>query len=79
MAQIVVRQIDDVVLNRIKARARANHRSAEAEVRELLTDAVRPRKPKRKSLTSLVGAAESGRSPKDIEDYIRGLREEWDR
>ncbi len=36
MAQIIVRNLDDVVVERLKARARANDRSLEAEVRQIL-------------------------------------------
>jgi plasmid stability protein len=36
MAQIIVRNLDDVVVERLKARARANGRSLEAEVRLIL-------------------------------------------
>ncbi len=36
MAQILVRNIDDAVVERLKARARTNDRSLEAEVRQIL-------------------------------------------
>lgn len=36
MAQIVVRNLDDAVVERLKARAKANGRSLEAEVRYIL-------------------------------------------
>lgn len=36
MAQILVRNIDDGVVERLKARARTNNRSLEAEVRQIL-------------------------------------------
>jgi antitoxin FitA len=36
MAQILVRNIDDAVVERLKARARTNDRSLEAEVRHTL-------------------------------------------
>jgi plasmid stability protein len=40
MAQILVRNLEDAVLKRIKARAKANRRSAEAEARAILAAAV---------------------------------------
>jgi plasmid stability protein len=36
MAQIIVRNLDDVVVERLKTRARDNDRSLEAEVRHIL-------------------------------------------
>jgi len=36
MAQIIVRNLDDAVVDRLKARARDNDRSLEAEVRHIL-------------------------------------------
>ena len=36
MAQIIVRNLDDAVVERLKARARDNDRSLEAEVRHIL-------------------------------------------
>jgi plasmid stability protein len=36
MAQIIVRNLDDAVVDRLKARARTNERSLEAEVRLIL-------------------------------------------
>lgn len=36
MAQIIVRNLDDAVVERLKARARENDRSLEAEVRRIL-------------------------------------------
>ena len=36
MAQIIVRNLDDAVVARLKARARDNHRSLEAEVLHIL-------------------------------------------
>ena len=36
MAQIIVRNLDDAVVERLKARARSNGRSLEAEVRIIL-------------------------------------------
>jgi plasmid stability protein len=41
MAQITIRNLDDQVRNRLKARARRSGRSMEAEVRDILRDAVK--------------------------------------
>ncbi len=40
MAQMLVRNIEETVKRQIKKRAKANHRSMEAEVREILREAV---------------------------------------
>lgn len=41
MAQISVRNLDDAVVERLKARARGNGRSLEAEVRHILEQSVK--------------------------------------
>jgi plasmid stability protein len=41
MAQIIVRNLDDAVVDRLKARARTNDRSLEAEVRLILEQSSR--------------------------------------
>ena len=42
MGQVVIRNIDDRVLERLKARARAQQKSLEQSLRDLLSDAVQP-------------------------------------
>lgn len=42
MAQVVVRNIDDDVLERLRIRARAERKSLEQTLREILADAARP-------------------------------------
>lgn len=79
MGQILVRKLNDAILAKIKTRARVNKRSAEAEVREILSAAVAPAAGKRKSLTSLIGAGRHGRTQAEIDAYVKDLREEWDR
>lgn len=39
MAQIIVRNLDDAVVDRLKTRAESNNRSLEAEVRHILEQA----------------------------------------
>ena len=41
MASVTIRNLDDDVVAKLKARAKANHRSLEAELRQLLSDAAR--------------------------------------
>ena len=42
MAQVLVRQLEDRVVEALKARARRNHRSLEEELRAILTAAAKP-------------------------------------
>lgn len=42
MGQVVIRNIDDVVLERLKARAAEQRKSLEQSLRELLTQAAKP-------------------------------------
>lgn len=76
MGQILIRQLDDGVLAALKARARKNERSTEAEVRAILSEAVRPGESR--PLASLIGSAAGGRSRKEIVEQVRRLRSEWE-
>lgn len=86
MAQIVVRQLEDEVLEKVRTRAVANKRSTEAEVRAILTEAVElapstgsgPEK-EPKSFRDFVGIAANRRTQEEIDAYVRALRDEWDR
>lgn len=42
MANVMIRNLDDDVVETLKTRAKAHHRSLEAELRWILTDAARP-------------------------------------
>ena len=42
MGQVVIRNIDDGVLERLKARAAEQHKSLEQSLRELLAEAAKP-------------------------------------
>jgi plasmid stability protein len=42
LAQVVIRNIDDVVVERLRARAAAERKSLEQKLREVLADAARP-------------------------------------
>lgn len=78
MAQITVRKLDDGVLDTIKARAKANKRSTEAEIRAILERSARERGLPRRSLLSLAGSARSERTVDEIVADIRALRDEWE-
>lgn len=78
MAQIIVRKLEDEVLEGIRTRAKANGRSTEAEVREILRQAVVPMQHRRKPLSSFIGAGGSNLSQDEINSYVRKLRDEWE-
>jgi plasmid stability protein len=44
MAQLIVRNVDSSIVERLKRRAAGNGRSAEAEHREILREALAPRR-----------------------------------
>jgi plasmid stability protein len=56
MAQLVVRQLDDAVKEKLQRRARRHGRSTEEEVREILRNAVRSEENIRKPLGSRIAA-----------------------
>jgi plasmid stability protein len=45
--QLIVRKVDEKLIRALKQRAAKNHRSAEAEHREILREALESRKPRR--------------------------------
>lgn len=42
MANVMIRNLDDDVVDILKAKAKAHHRSLESELRRILTDAAKP-------------------------------------
>ncbi|HXT51414.1 MAG TPA: ribbon-helix-helix protein, CopG family [Thermoanaerobaculia bacterium] len=56
MAQLVVRQLDDDVKEKLQRRARRHGRSTEEEVREILRNAVRSETKRREPLGSRIAA-----------------------
>jgi plasmid stability protein len=50
MATVTIRDLDDRIVVRLKARAKANNRSLEAELRELLSGIVREQERKQRFL-----------------------------
>lgn len=59
MATITVRQLGDEVVDQLKLRAASNRRSMEAEVREILSEATKP-KQEEKNLLQLLDEALHG-------------------
>jgi plasmid stability protein len=78
MSQILVRDLPEAVLKRLKSRAKANCRSMASEIRTTLADAVKPQLPRKwPTLTSMVGSAGPWTRTESINDYVRSLRDEW--
>ena len=78
MAQILVRNLDEGLKERLQYRARCNGRSMEAEAREILRDALHERETKRGGLGSEIVAMFSGSGVYLDEPIpeIRGLKME---
>ena len=76
MAQILVRKLPDAVVERLKARAKRNSRSLEAEVRAILEDSVA------KDKAAFLNAADEMRarlSGRNHTETLELLREDRDR
>jgi plasmid stability protein len=79
MGQILVRKLDDSVVEAVKKRAKVNNRSMQAEIRAILEAAVAPEPSReRRSILSLVGSVRPGRTVDEINRYVRSLRDEWE-
>lgn len=56
MATVTVRNLDDAVVAALKSRAKANNRSLEAEIREILAAAAKPPAPDLVALSRAIRA-----------------------
>lgn len=72
MAQIIVRDVDEDVKERLQRRAAQHGRSMEAEVRDILRDAVKREREPDRGLGTEIAALFAGIGLKDDED-IREL------
>lgn len=73
MAQLIVRNLDDDVKERLQARARKHRRSLEAEVRDILRSAALAEERPQGGLGSAIAARFEGRGlPEDIPE-LRGF------
>jgi len=61
MAQIVVRKLDDVVKKRLKERAARRGHSMEAEIRDILSDAVVEKTTREEGLGTYIASQFSGK------------------
>jgi len=75
MAQIIVRNLDDSVVERLKNRARTNGRSLEAEVRLILEQSAKVDVATARSMAMDMRTMLKGRKFPDIAELIREDRE----
>lgn len=75
MRQLTIRNVDDQVYNRLKARARAARRSLEAEVRSILDEAAMPDRREVGRRAALLRARLAGRYKGDVTTAIRADRD----
>ncbi len=83
MGQILIRQLDDEIIDIVKKRAAANKRSMEAEARAIIESSALGTEMKlsgsaKRSILDFVGIAPSNRTTAEIVAEIRALRDEWD-
>ncbi len=75
MANVTVRNLDDTVVEALKKRARANNRSLEGELRQILTDAAKPvGVPDPRALADRIAAMTPDRPQTDSADLLHGDR-----
>jgi plasmid stability protein len=75
MAQIIVRNLDDAVVERLKARARDNDRSLEAEVRHILEQSAKVDLAQARQIALNIRERLKGRKFSDVAELIREDRD----
>ena len=76
MANVTIRNLDDEVMARVRERAARHHRSVEAELRQIVTEAVRPVDLEAfKAAAAAIRARTAGRPQTDSTSLIREDRD----
>jgi len=76
MANVTIRNLDDAVVETLKARARDHHRSLEAELRMLLTEAAqRPTTDELRRTAARIAAMTPEGPQSDSTEIVREFRE----
>ena len=75
MAQVVIRNLDDDVVERLKARAAAERKSLEQKLRDVLTDAAKPSRAERLDRLRRIQALTPPGAHPLAEDLIRQDRD----
>ena len=78
MSEILVRNLDPDLVERLKMRAKLNRRSLQAEVREILEREVRPSRLSREEFLAIVDRIRSN-APPQMTDSVDLIREDRDR
>jgi plasmid stability protein len=78
MSEILVRNLDPELVERLKTRAKLNRRSLQAEVREILEREVRPSRLSREEFLAIVDRIRSNAPPQET-DSVNLIREDRDR
>jgi plasmid stability protein len=78
MSEILVRNLDPELVERLKTRAKLNRRSLQAEVREILEREVRPSRLSREEFLAIVDRIRSNAPPQET-DSVDLIREDRDR
>jgi len=75
LGQVIVRNLDDRVIARLKERAQAHGRSLEGELREIISEAARPRRPELLAELDRIRAMTPPGPPTDTTKIIREARD----
>lgn len=75
MAQVLIREVEPEVIEKLKERARANGRSLEAELRQIFRQAAGEKQPRDLSEVERIRALFAGRSFSDSVELLREDRE----
>jgi plasmid stability protein len=75
MPQLTIRNLDDEIYERLRARARLNHRSLEAEVRSILSTAASPNRAEMAKRAAAIRTSLVGRYKGDATAEIRADRD----
>ena len=79
MGQVVIRNLDDGVLERLKARAAAQHKSLEQSLRDALTEISRPSRAELlaevERISAMTPSREVGKTYPTAEELVRESRD----
>lgn len=75
MGQVLIRNIDDAALERLRARAARKNTSLEGELREILTSAAREGRPEARRKAAALRKTLSGRKHSDSTKLVRADRD----
>lgn len=75
MAQVLIRNVDDIAIERLKARAARKKTSLERELRAIITDAARDDRPEARRRAAEMRRSLAGRKHSDSTRLIREDRD----